>query len=163
LEESAVFTTRSRPLSPSIWGEQDPPKCYYLQIDIVTCPTGSETIRALHSEPKFKRTLLEIFKSSRMLFGETVADSSKDCSVFTFSVKQSKQCEEKTLDCLTLKINELVTSETSGSIYWMAECHIRDDLNFQKHYCDNLNITPQNLTSSLRLGLEGTNSTVISQ
>jgi hypothetical protein len=52
-----------------------------------------------------------------MFFGETVADSSKDCSVFTFSVKKSKQCEEKTLDCLTMKINELVTSETSGSIY----------------------------------------------
>jgi hypothetical protein len=62
-----------------------------------------------------------------------------------------------------MKINELVTSETSGSIYWMAECHITDDLNLQKHYCDNLNITPQNLTSSSRLGLEGTNSTLIPQ
>jgi hypothetical protein len=91
----------------------------------------------------FKRTLLDIFKSSRMCFGETVADSSKDCSAFTFSVKQSKQCEENTLDCLGLKINELVTCETSGSIYRTTQCHITDDLNLQEHYCDNLNITPK--------------------
>jgi len=47
-----------------------------------------------------------------LCFGETVPDVLKDCNVFIFSVKQSKQCEQKTLDCLILKVNELVTSET---------------------------------------------------
>jgi hypothetical protein len=72
------------------------------------------------------------------------------------------QCEEK-MDCLTLTINELVTSETSESIFRMTQCHITEDLNLQEHHCDNLNITPQILTSSLRFGLEGTMSTEILQ
>ena len=75
--------------------------------------------------------------------GETVPDASKDCNAFIFSVKQSKQCEEKILDCLTLKINEIVTSETSESNYRMTQCHITEDLNLQEHHCDNVNITPQ--------------------
>lgn len=45
----------------------------------------------------------------------------------------------------------------------MTQCHITEDLNLQEHHCDNLNITPQNLTSSLRLGLDGTRSTEIPQ
>ena len=45
----------------------------------------------------------------------------------------------------------------------MTQCHITEDLNLQEHQCDNLNITPQILTSSLRLGLEGAMSTEIPQ
>ena len=45
----------------------------------------------------------------------------------------------------------------------MTQRHITEDLNLQEHHCDNLNIIPQILTSSLRLDLEGTMSTEIPQ
>jgi hypothetical protein len=42
------------------------------------------------------------------------------------------------VDSLPLKMVATHCSETSGTAYLMARCHIPEDLNIQQHCCENL-------------------------